>query len=144
MSIERRESIKCPNCGADQEVTVWGSLNVDLDPELRVRLFNGEINMFECSQCQKKAFLDVPLMYHDMTREFTVMYYPAQSLDDPEFIGLFEPSNPPKMKNLPMHTGYIGQPHIVFDMNDFLNCIVFHERIREQRLQNSEGEHCDA
>ncbi len=48
MSMESSESIKCPKCGADQEVIVWSSLNVDLDPELRARLFNGEINMFEC------------------------------------------------------------------------------------------------
>ncbi len=134
MSMESRESIKCPKCGADQEVIVWSSLNVGLDPELRVRLFNGEINMFECSKCQHKAFLNAPLLYHDMAREFTVMYYPRQSLDDPEFIGLFEPSNPPKMKNLPKKMGYVGQPHIVFDMNDFLNCIVFHERIRGAKI----------
>jgi len=130
MSMESRESIKCPKCGSDQEVIVWSSLNVTLDPELRARLFNGEINMFKCSKCRNKAFLNAPLLYHDMDRKFTVQYYPRQSLDDAGFIGLFEPSNPPKMKDLPMETGYIGQPHIVFDMHDFLNCIVFHERIR--------------
>ena len=130
MSRQTTESIQCPKCGADQEVTVWSSINVGLDPDLRTRLFNGEINMFECSKCHHKAFLNASLMYHDMPREFAVQYYPPQSLDDADFIALFEPSNPPKMKYLPKKIGYVGQPHIVFDMNDFLNCSVFHERIR--------------
>ena len=130
MSRQYRESVQCPKCGANQEVTVWCSLNVGLDPELRTRLFNGEINQFVCEKCQHKAFLDTPLMYHDMPRKFSVQYYPPQSLDDAEFIGLFEPSNPPKMKKLPQKMGYLSQPHIVFDLNDFLNCIEFHERIR--------------
>ena len=129
MSHQRPQSIDCPKCQATQTVNIWSSVNVDLDPDLRKRLFAGEINQFKCEKCGHRVFLDTPLMYHDMKRQFAVQYYPLQSLDDPEFISLFEPENPPRVKNVPKRMGYLAQPHIVFNMDDLLACVVFHERI---------------
>jgi hypothetical protein len=130
MSRSSNESLNCPKCGKAQSVAVWSSLNIDLDPDLRTRLFNGEINQFKCQFCQHSAFINTPLMYHDMRRQFAVQYYPPESLDDPEFIASFDPTHPPRMKGLPKKIGYVGEPHIVFEMGDLLACIVFHERIR--------------
>jgi len=131
MSRSSNETLKCPECGNSQSITVWSSLNVDLDPELRKKLFAGEINQFKCTSCKNAAFIDTHLLYHDMKRQFAVQYYPAQSLEDPSFIGSFEPTHPPRMKDLPKNVGYIGEPHMAFDMRGFLACIVFHERIRD-------------
>ncbi len=130
MTQQAMQSIQCSKCETTQEVPVWSSLNVGLDPGLRQRLFQGEINKFCCSNCQYTAFLDSALLYHDMRREFAVQYYPPQYLNDPKFFGHFEPGNPPIVKGLPKNMGYLRHPHIVFNMNELLNCIVFHERIR--------------
>ena len=130
MTQQATHSIQCAKCETTQEVTVWNSLNVGLDPELRQRLFQGEINKFCCSNCQYTGFMDSPLLYHDMRREFAVQYYPPHCLDDPGFLNLFEPGNPPIVKGLPKNTGYLRRPHMVFNMHELLNCILFHERIR--------------
>lgn len=139
MSRANKESLNCPKCGKAQAITVWSSLNVDLDPDLRARLFSGEINQFKCESCQHTAFINTPLMYHDMRRQFAVQYYPVESLEDPEFIACFEPTHPPRMKGLPKKIGYVGEPHLVFNMPDFLACIVFHEKIRPRQDREQGG-----
>ena len=35
MSKERIEIIKCPKCGAEGGFTIWDSINVELNPELK-------------------------------------------------------------------------------------------------------------
>jgi hypothetical protein len=115
---------------------------VDLDPDLRKKLFDGEINLFECEKCEYKAYIPISLMYHDMGRQFAVQYYPIESLDDPKFIEMFEVENPPRIKGLPKEMGYLAQPHIVFNMTDLLACILFHEKIRTNGLgKETNGTH---
>jgi len=40
MSIANEVEVTCPSCGHKQEMTVWSSVNVTIDEELRERLFN--------------------------------------------------------------------------------------------------------
>ena len=51
-------TIPCPDCGFEQNVQVWRSVNVTLDGDLRDRLFNGEINFFECQSCGARRFMN--------------------------------------------------------------------------------------
>ena len=147
MTFEHPAEVICPKCGTEQDTKVWSAINVRNDPSLRDLLFKGEINQVICKKCQEKSFLYEPLMYHDPELKFAVQYYPPQYLDDPEFIGMFEPGNPPSMprldymlepenlpkeRNIEEEAGYLLKPHIVFFMEDLCCCIVFHERIREK------------
>ena len=129
MSMQSEETFQCPECGESTEVTIWQSINVDLDPEVRTLLFEEKINQFICKNCHYEAFINAALMYHDMTNEFIVQYYPPEALDDPEFVDMFEPGNPPLFKRAPENSGYFAYPHIVFNMNDLLNCIRFNEQL---------------
>ncbi len=106
-------SVACPECKNEQKVTVWDSINITLDPTLREKLFQGEINRFKCLACGREAILDIPLLYHDMNRHFCVQYYPPQSLEDPEFIQMFESKYPPTFKRGPNNKElrYIAEPH---------------------------------
>ena len=80
MSDMTPHDLQCPHCGNKQEVMVLGSLNVTLDPDLKEKLFAAEINQFHCAKCEKKTFIDAPLLYHDMTQQFCVQYYPTSML----------------------------------------------------------------
>jgi len=62
----------CPNCGFHQEVQYWGSVNSDLNPELKVRLMEGELNSYTCRQCSEVIQLGVATLYHDMTRAYMI------------------------------------------------------------------------
>jgi hypothetical protein len=48
MTEMESHKLNCPKCGHLQDTVVWTSLNVSLDPDLREKLFNGEINVFIC------------------------------------------------------------------------------------------------
>ena len=114
MSHMSNREIECPECGKFQKVTVWDSINVDLDAALRERLFAREINQFQCSSCGHNAFLDFPLLYHDMTRQFLVQYFPPSYLD----------------KGLDV-TGRLDASRwqVVFDMTEMLRYILFRETL---------------
>ena len=73
MSISRDKEIPCPSCGKNQKVTIWSTINVTADPSLRECLFNGEINLFQCVNCELKDFLPVPLLYHDIWFKMTLV-----------------------------------------------------------------------
>src|ERR1039458_4857917 len=91
MSKMTIHNLECPHCGNKQETKVWHSVNVKLDPELKRKLFDAQINMFSCEKCGKKTFINAPLLYHDMTQQFFVQYYPPESLDEREFFLQFDP-----------------------------------------------------
>jgi predicted RNA-binding Zn-ribbon protein involved in translation (DUF1610 family) len=136
MTRQTTQRITCPKCGYSQETEIWSSINVTVDLSLREKLFDGRINQFSCVKCGHTATLSAPLLYHDMTRQFSVQYFPPRSLEDPDFIGTFEPGSPPYIKTIPAEIGYAGRPHIVFVFNDLLYHIIFRERISHATGQN--------
>jgi predicted RNA-binding Zn-ribbon protein involved in translation (DUF1610 family) len=136
MSKSNNHEIECPECGETQEVTVWDSINVDLDPALREKLFAADINQYHCSSCGYEMFLDAPLLYHDMTRQFFVQYHPSSSFDDPDnafrrydVTGDLDLTSSLDMKMHAEKTGkyYLTMPHVVFDMNEMILYILFRE-----------------
>lgn len=72
MSKEITLDAVCPNCGFHQEVQYWGSINSDLNPELKARLMEGELNTYTCRQCSEVIQLGVAALYHDMSRGYMI------------------------------------------------------------------------
>jgi predicted nucleic-acid-binding Zn-ribbon protein len=89
MSKMSEREISCPKCGNTQARVVWDSINVTLNPELRDKLFDADVNMFSCQKCGQRAFVNLPLLYHDMNRRFCVQYYPQKLLDNKDFFEQF-------------------------------------------------------
>ena len=131
--------VSCPDCGCEQEVQIWRSVNVTLDAGLRDRLFNGEINRFECISCGVTKFMNAPMMYHDMERQFAIQYLPEELIEDEEELSAYNADGsvntehfPPKM----IESGsYIFRPHIVFDMREMLRYILFREKLAKRGEQ---------
>lgn len=143
MSLERQQELTCPKCGHQQSATIWDSLNADVSPEARQALFAGKINTFECASCAVRLLIPVPLMYHDMTRQFVVQYFPFEALDDPEFVKRFDTDGTDRMvasafKSMPAQLGnslassYMQHAQIVFDMAELVRYVLFRERVAAQ------------
>ena len=66
MSKFKLEQLSCPRCNHAQEVPTWDSINVTLNPQLKVHLFANEINTTTCSNCGYHAMIGKDLLYHDM------------------------------------------------------------------------------
>jgi len=156
MTLANSHELQCPKCGVAQKVTVWVTINVNVDPGLRDRLFAGDINFFHCASCGHHTFVDAPLMYHDMKGQFCVQYLSPTSLDDPEqafrlynaegrldmkdpredFHGGLIQQSPHYNPNL---GAYILSPHIVFHMKEMIRYVRFREFLYDRSRRPPHG-----
>lgn len=135
MSLESQTNVQCPKCGYNQAVTVWRSLNADVSPEAREDLLAGRINVFDCAKCDCKAGLGVPLLYHDMRRQFLVQFHPFEALDDPELFSEYDARGDSvaaaQMSQMSPGGGmeYASRVHVVLQMRELVRYVVFRERL---------------
>ena len=139
MSMKREEEIACPRCGRTQNVTLWGSIDADPDPEARVALLEAQINRFDCAGCDFDALVPVPLLYHDRRRQFVVQYFPFGWLDQQEFVERFTSDGRDRQvieafakamaaKKIPPGAEP-AEPHVVFEMAELVRFVLFRERV---------------
>lgn len=143
MSLHTLEKIQCPECGHSQEMLVWQSLNVSLDPEAQKDLLEGKINVLDCSKCHHKTFINTPFVYHDMHLEFYIDYVPFEQIGSNDFFlkYTFHPDGFPSMEEqedmgIPSDC-YLRTPHIVFDMQELVRYVIFRELLAESLSENS-------
>lgn len=77
MSINSKQSVKCPQCGHLSEITVWNSITVNDSPDLKADLLSGKVNMFKCSSCGYVALMSVPMLYHDEDKKLMISFSPT-------------------------------------------------------------------
>lgn len=82
MSECRKEQITCPRCHYDSPMTMWGSINVDLDPELKEQLLSGDLFQWKCEVCGEECFVPYGTMYHDMTHKFMLFFDPWEDREN--------------------------------------------------------------
>lgn len=81
MSSERKEQIKCPKCGKNNDFTIWNSLNGDLNPEEKQQLIDGTLFNFKCSSCGYESDVFYNMLYHDMTNNTMVYLVDKDSVE---------------------------------------------------------------
>jgi hypothetical protein len=133
MTRVRTVELDCTSCSTKRSVDVYDSINVSLDPTLKEKLFKGEINFFQCEKCKEKAFIPVPLLYHDMEKHILVQFYPFDLVEDKTFLEQFSKDGewssamtrilPRKLK------GFYKGLHIVFDMGELIRYIIFRDKL---------------
>ena len=95
MSQVRKETVECMHCHAEGQFDYWASVNVDLDPELREKVFNEELFLFHCPKCGKVPGMPAGTLYHDMKHEFMLFFeffkpddYKNEPIELPKEMGL--------------------------------------------------------
>ena len=90
MSECSKEQVNCPRCHYDSPMTVWNSINIDLNPELKEKLLDGELYHWKCEGCGLE--IDVPFgtLYHDMEHKFMLFFSPWKE-DDNKYNGIVIP-----------------------------------------------------
>jgi len=86
MSINAKHEIKCPSCGAMQEMTVWQSITADDSPDLKEDLLKGRVNIFRCAACGVSALVPVPVLYTDDTKKLMISFSPCESKEQSDRI----------------------------------------------------------
>lgn len=74
MSQVIRAKIECPHCHQQGEFEQWLSVNVDLDPELKDKIFSEELFTYHCPHCGESIGVPVGTLYHDMTHGFMIFF----------------------------------------------------------------------
>lgn len=77
MSLSSEKNITCPKCGLAQPCTLWDSVNVTANPELKQRILQRELNQFICRACGHRAILAKNLLYHDMEQKLMLWLVPT-------------------------------------------------------------------
>jgi hypothetical protein len=129
MSRKEVVAVKCPQCGMDQQITMYRSINVTADPELKRALFEGHVNTFDCQACRAHVWMGRDsLLYHDMKKAIAVWYWPPTSLEDKDFLQQFKSDGKLKSPGIKLKSA-LKDVHIVFDWDEMLRYIVFRERL---------------
>ena len=84
MSKHHLNSLICPECGTLDEITVWETINVSLDPSLREKVLNKELFVHKCSKCGIEILIVSNILYHDMENKFMLNYneFPPSVTED--------------------------------------------------------------
>ena len=69
MSKNHKMEIQCPKCRRRSSFTIWDSVNVSLNPELKEKIIDQSLFNFNCPSCQTDVLVQYPLIYHDMDRK---------------------------------------------------------------------------
>ncbi len=77
MSINSKETIKCPQCHNVSDVTVWSSITATDSADLKKDLLSGKINMFCCPECSYRALVPSPMLYHDREKSLMISFSPC-------------------------------------------------------------------
>lgn len=66
MSMKESRVVSCRRCGHSQSATLWLTINVSLDKNLKQQLLDGKLNDVTCDKCGNVSLLQYGLLYHDM------------------------------------------------------------------------------
>jgi hypothetical protein len=72
------DSITCPDCGTVFKMERWKIINAQEHPELKIRLQKANLNISDCPGCNRKLFLEEPLLYRDLHLGFMVCVFPRR------------------------------------------------------------------
>lgn len=71
-------TIQCAQCGQPVRVTVNSLIDASQDPQAKVNLLSGRLNVAVCPNCGAPNTVLTPLMYHDPSKELLVSYVPME------------------------------------------------------------------
>ena len=72
----------CSRCGEKREVPFYGGINVAEEPELKARVKDGSLFLWECPHCGSTNLLTGQTIYHDPEERLMIWLLPEGSLPE--------------------------------------------------------------
>lgn len=82
MSKHYTEQIKCPKCGNEAEFMVWQSINTTLDPEMKIKVRNGEAFKHKCQCCGNETMVYYTTLYHQMEDHVMIQLNLGENIEE--------------------------------------------------------------
>ena len=133
MSSSRIIDVTCPQCSTAQQMELWSTVNVTLDPHLKEEVMQERLNVFFCAQCDYRGSVDASLLYHDMDARYCIQYVAKEDIKSPEFYANLKKDgtvvlDPISSKALGATGGdHLTRPHHVFSMKEVLLYVAFRD-----------------
>ena len=96
MSIINEALAPCSKCGQQTKVTVYRSINVSENPELKEKVKDGSLFLWECPHCGQVNLAKYETLYHDPAAKLMVWLIPAGEISETQ------------MQAITMHTKAMG------------------------------------
>lgn len=139
MTRSIKQEIRC-HCGTCFEATLYSSVNVKLNPELKRELLDGSLNVVVCPACGEQRSIEIALLYHDMDRRIAIQVFPKEGKDQSTevekkmesqaiirallsriFSENGESSGP--SERIMEYFDYLANPHIVFGLDELAKLV---------------------
>ena len=96
MSIINEALAPCNKCGQQHKVTVYRSINTADNPELKAKVKDGSLFLWECPHCGQVNLAKYETLYHDPALKMMFWLIPAGEISETQ------------MKAITMHTKAMG------------------------------------
>ena len=96
MSIISQALAPCSKCGQQQTVTVYRSINIADNPELKDKVRDGSLFLWECPHCGQVNLASYETLYHDPAAKLMVWLIPEGEISETQ------------MQAITMHTKAMG------------------------------------
>jgi len=129
-------NVTCSACDAEVPTDVWHSINMQIDPEAKTGLLNGQINVFQCNKCGYREMMPVELFYHDMANQYCVQLFRTPFFYNYESYDRFTENVQVKAYlNLPTGSipDYFKDTRVVFSIDEMVHYITFRDKIAARR-----------
>jgi len=137
VSIKRPLEVTCQQCGKRQTVTVWETVNVTMNPEMKDAVTDLRVNIYPCAGCGEELTVDINFLYNDMQKKFCVRYLSQMEMGDENTFDQFRKagslslSGPARQMAEASGGGYMFHPHCVFSMREVAAYVLFRELCEE-------------
>ncbi len=68
----------CPRCKSPLIADVEQLFDLNVDPQAKQRLLNGQVNNVNCPTCGYQGMLSTPIVYHDPGKELLLTFVPSE------------------------------------------------------------------
>ena len=68
----------CPRCKSPLIADVEQLFDLNVDPQAKQRLLNGQVNNVNCPTCGYQGMLSTPIVYHDPEKELLLTFVPSE------------------------------------------------------------------
>ena len=96
MSITTEALAPCSKCGQQHKVTVYRSINTSENPDLKEKVKDGSLFLWECPHCGQVHLAKYETLYHDPVTKLMVWLIPSGEISETQ------------MQAITMHTKAMG------------------------------------
>ena len=117
MSIINEALAPCSKCGQQHKVVVYRSINISENPELKDKVKDGSLFLWECPHCGQVNLAKYETLYHDPAAKLMVWLIPAGEISESQ------------MQAITMHTKAMGGYTLrrVNDMGSLMEKVLINE-----------------